>query len=71
LVSGEPNTLYTPLSSVPGHCKDEEARTVSSVAPSLPVSSPLAANHCEVSGNGDSALKGPWSALNENYGMLS
>jgi hypothetical protein len=68
LVSGEPNTS---VSSVPGYCKDEEARMVSAVAPSTSIPSSLAADQCEVSGIVDAVLRGPWSPLNENYGMLS
>jgi hypothetical protein len=62
LVSGEPNTS---VSSVPGYCKDEETRMVSASIPSS-----LAADQCEVSGIADAVLRGPWSPLNENYGML-
>jgi hypothetical protein len=71
LVSGEPNTLYTSVSSVPGYCKDEEARMVSAVAPSTSIPSSLAADQCEVSGIGDAVMRGPWSPLHEMYDMLS
>jgi hypothetical protein len=71
LVSGKPNTLYTSVSSVPGYCKDEEARMVSAVAPSTSIPSSLAADQCEVSGIWDAVFRGPWSPINGNYGMLS
>jgi hypothetical protein len=68
LVSGEPNSS---VSSVPSNCKDEGAQIVSAVAPSTSIPSSLAADQCEVSGIVDAVLRGPWSPLNENYGMLS
>jgi hypothetical protein len=68
LVSGEPNTS---VSSVPGNCKDEGARIVSAVAPLTSIPLSLAANQCDVSGIMDAVSRGPWSPLNENYGMLS
>jgi hypothetical protein len=54
---------------MPGSCKDEEARTLSTVAPSTSI--PSSADQHEVSGIVDAVLKGSWSPLNENYGMLS
>jgi hypothetical protein len=57
LVSGEPNTVYT--SSMSAYCKDEEARTVSKVAPSTSTPSPLAAVQCEVTGIANAALRSP------------
>jgi hypothetical protein len=57
LVSGEPNTVYT--SSVASYCKDEEARTVSEVAPSTSTPSSLAVDQCEVTGIVDAALRSP------------
>jgi hypothetical protein len=71
LVPDEPNTLYTSVSPVPGYCKDEESRMVTTVAPSKSIASSLAADQCEVTGIVGPVLRNPWSPLNENYGMLS